>query len=98
MCTHLMKAVGMAAVLLRAGLRLQKQMERYYFLIWRVLDSPASGLSHILYDLSITMNQTQKLVCWSFSTVVHHPETLSDSRVMCQYLLSFLTPHFNIQV
>lgn len=33
-CTHLMKAIGMAAVLLRAGLRLQRQKELYYFLIW----------------------------------------------------------------
>lgn len=34
MCTHLMKAIGMAAILLRAGLRLQKQKERYNFLTW----------------------------------------------------------------
>lgn len=32
MCTRLMKAVGMTAILLRAGLGLQKQKERYYFL------------------------------------------------------------------
>lgn len=34
MCTCLMKAAGMAAILLRAGLRLQRQMEHYYSLIW----------------------------------------------------------------
>lgn len=96
-CTRLMKAIGMAAILLRAGLRLQRQKELYYFLIWWVLDSPASRLSHILYDLSTTMNQTQKLVHWSSSTVVHSPKKLGNFHVMCQYLLSFLIALFNSQ-
>ena len=79
-----------------AGLKSQRQKERCYFLIWWVLDSPASQLSHILYDLSISMNQTQKLICWSSSTDSHSPEMLSNFYVICQYLLSFFTTLFNI--
>lgn len=56
MCTCLMKAAGMAAILLKAGLRLQRQMEHYYSLIWWVLDSPAWRWFHILCDLSISVN------------------------------------------
>lgn len=55
MCTCLMKAARVAAILLRAGLRLQRQMEHYYSLIWWVLNSPARRLFD-LYDLSITEN------------------------------------------
>lgn len=64
MCTCLMKAAGMADILLRAGLRLQRQMKHYYSLIWWVLDSPASRLFHILYDLSITVNGSVQGQVW----------------------------------